>query len=62
MIVKYHALSDTEDEEMAEEDDDDDDEPINPLVDALFDEVERLRMQVRHNQLKCGQLLMLVSI
>jgi hypothetical protein len=25
---------------------DDDDEPINPLVDALFDEVESLRMQV----------------
>lgn len=24
----------------------DDDEPINPLVDALFDEVEELRMQV----------------
>jgi hypothetical protein len=28
------------------EDDDDDDEPINPLVDALFDEVENLRMKV----------------
>lgn len=26
-------------------DDDDDDEPINPLVDALFDEVENLRLQ-----------------
>jgi hypothetical protein len=25
--------------------DSDDDEPINPLVDALFDEVEELRMQ-----------------
>jgi hypothetical protein len=24
----------------------DEDEPINPLVDALFDEVENLRMQV----------------
>ncbi len=27
---------------------DDDDEPINPLVDALFDEIEKLRTQVRH--------------
>jgi len=26
--------------------DDDDDDPINPLVDALFDEVENLRLQV----------------
>lgn len=33
---------------MGEADDDNgDDEPINPLVDALFDEVEELRMQVR---------------
>lgn len=30
-----------------EDDVDDDDEPINPLVDALFDEVEELRLQVR---------------
>jgi hypothetical protein len=28
------------------DDENDDDGPINPLVDALFDEVERLRMQV----------------
>ena len=33
-----------EDEEMGEVEEDDD-EPINPLVDALFDEVEKLRMQ-----------------
>lgn len=25
---------------------DDDDEPINPLVDALFDEIETLRVRV----------------
>ena len=31
---------------MGDPEDDDDDEPINPLVDALFDEVEDLRMQV----------------
>jgi hypothetical protein len=35
----------TEDEDRAEPEDDDD-EPINPLVDALFDEVEELRMRV----------------
>lgn len=29
------------------EDEGNDDAPINPLVDALFDEVEALRMQVR---------------
>lgn len=34
-----------EDEEPGMEDEDD--EPINPLVDALFDEIETLRMQVR---------------
>jgi hypothetical protein len=31
---------------MGEAEEDDADEPINPLVDALFDEVENLRMQV----------------
>jgi len=31
---------------MGDADEDDDDEPINPLVDALFDEVENLRMKV----------------
>jgi kinesin family protein 20 len=31
---------------MGDAEEDDDDEPINPLVDALFDEVEKLRMQV----------------
>jgi len=35
-----------EDEPNEEQEDDSDDEPINPLVDALFDEVEDLRMQV----------------
>ena len=27
---------------------DDDDEPINPLVDALFDEIETLRVRVSY--------------
>ena len=37
-----------EDEPLDEADKDiEDDHPINPLVDALFDEVESLRFQVR---------------
>ena len=39
--------TDAEDEEAGDEDDEDD-EPINPLVDALFDEIEALRLQVQH--------------
>lgn len=33
-------------EEQSNEPEQDDDEPMNPLVDALFDEVENLRLQV----------------
>ena len=33
-------------EEQPTEPEQDDDEPMNPLVDALFDEVENLRLQV----------------
>ncbi|KAK7064608.1 kinesin-like protein [Favolaschia claudopus] len=33
---------------------DDDDEPINPLVDALFDEVEELRMQLFESEMRCA--------
>lgn len=36
-------------DEPNDEQDEDYDEPINPLVDALFDEVEDLRMQVRRD-------------
>lgn len=36
-----------EDEGDGDDEDDDDDEPINPLVDALFDEIEALRLRVR---------------
>lgn len=39
-----NSVDDTDDGNV--EDDDDDEDPINPLVDALFDEVEDLRMQV----------------
>jgi len=37
-------IVDEEEEDSAQADDDD---PINPLIDELFDEVESLRMQVR---------------
>ncbi|KAF7306532.1 Kinesin-like protein [Mycena indigotica] len=33
---------------------DEDDEPINPLVDALFDEVEQLRMQLYESEMRCA--------
>lgn len=44
MSVQYPF---TEDEPTDEPDEDSmDDDPINPLVDTLFDEIESLRMQV----------------
>jgi hypothetical protein len=33
-------------DEPKEDIDDNDDEPLDPIIDALFDEVESLRMQV----------------
>lgn len=41
-------LCTAEDEEPGDEDDEDD-EPINPLVDALFDEIENLRIRVSNS-------------
>ncbi|KIM48329.1 hypothetical protein M413DRAFT_440050 [Hebeloma cylindrosporum] len=45
-----------EDEPIVEpgKDDDDDDDPINPLVDALFDEVENLRLQLFESEMRCA--------
>jgi hypothetical protein len=43
------------------EDIDDDDEPLNPLIDALFDEVENLRMQVSINCKLLTNLLLIFS-
>ncbi|KIM85470.1 hypothetical protein PILCRDRAFT_817501 [Piloderma croceum F 1598] len=43
-----------EDEEIGDADEDDDDEPINPLVDALFDEVENLRMKLFESEMRCA--------
>ena len=39
-------MSTPEDEEVHDDQEDSDDEPINPLVDALFDEIEDLRLRV----------------
>ncbi|KAL0950760.1 hypothetical protein HGRIS_007528 [Hohenbuehelia grisea] len=41
-------------EENAAAREEEDEEPINPLVDALFDEVERLRLQLFECELKCA--------
>ncbi|KAG7098944.1 hypothetical protein E1B28_000834 [Marasmius oreades] len=35
-------------------DEGDDDSPINPLVDALFDEIEDLRMQLYDSEMRCA--------
>ncbi|CAA7258737.1 unnamed protein product [Cyclocybe aegerita] len=44
-----------EDEPQDEKDNDEDDGyPINPLVDALFDEVESLRMQLFESEMRCA--------
>ncbi|KAF7320154.1 Kinesin-like protein [Mycena kentingensis (nom. inval.)] len=40
-------------EEDGAESEEEDDEPINPLVDALFDEVEQLRMQLYESEMRC---------
>ncbi|KAM6497998.1 kinesin-like protein KIF23 [Amanita muscaria] len=41
-------------DEPHDDSDDDDDEPINPLVDALFDEVDSLRMQLYEAEMRCA--------
>lgn len=43
-----------EDEPNEDQEDASDDEPINPLVDALFDEVENLRMQLFESEMRCA--------
>ncbi|KAG6910549.1 hypothetical protein DXG01_009499 [Tephrocybe rancida] len=45
-----------EEDEPKEDDQDEesDDEPINPLVDALFDEVENLRLQLFESEMRCA--------
>ncbi|KAF9229627.1 kinesin-domain-containing protein [Gyrodon lividus] len=45
-----------EDEEVDDDDqnEDSDDEPINPLVDALFDEIEELRLRLYEAEMRCA--------
>lgn len=48
MLYGHFLMSTPEDEEVNDDQEEDsDDEPINPLVDALFDEIEDLRLRVR---------------
>jgi kinesin family member 20 len=58
LTVKPATLNNLlEDEQNDEDDGDSDGEPINPLVDALFDEIEELRRKVgesRSSQHDCG--------
>ncbi|KAF9452579.1 kinesin-domain-containing protein [Macrolepiota fuliginosa MF-IS2] len=48
------VLEVVEEDEPADEVDDNDDEPLNPLIDALFDEVEDLRMQLFEAEMRCA--------
>ncbi|KAF8649797.1 hypothetical protein AX16_005563 [Volvariella volvacea WC 439] len=43
-----------EDEPANASEDEEDEEPINPLVDALFDEIESLRMQLFEAEMRCA--------
>ena len=51
-VLNY--LSEDEEIDDGEETSVEDDEPINPLVNALFDEVEELRMQLYDAHLRCA--------
>ncbi|KAH7927415.1 kinesin-domain-containing protein [Leucogyrophana mollusca] len=55
-ISEAHLEIFEEDEEIGQDDneDEDDDEPINPLVDALFDEIEELRLRLYEAELRCA--------
>ncbi|KXN83629.1 Kinesin-like protein KIF20B [Leucoagaricus sp. SymC.cos] len=48
------VLEVVEEDEPVEDVDDNDDEPLNPLIDALFDEVENLRMQLFEAEMRCA--------
>ncbi|TFK57609.1 kinesin-domain-containing protein [Heliocybe sulcata] len=45
-----------EDEETAEQGSDDDPELIDPMVDALFEEIDILRLQLVESQLRCAMI------
>lgn len=50
MVVEHfqrpHNLNPEDEEVNDDQEEDSEDEPINPLVDALFDEIEDLRLRV----------------
>ncbi|KAF5392517.1 hypothetical protein D9757_002193 [Collybiopsis confluens] len=48
------VLEVSEPEEEGGEEDDEDNTPINPLVDALFDEIEYLRLQLYESEMRCA--------
>lgn len=48
------VLEVVEEDEPVDEVDDFDDEPLNPLIDALFDEVEDLRMKLFEAEMRCA--------
>lgn len=45
-----------EDEEIGEPGEDDEDEPLDPMVDALFEEIEILRLQLAESQLRSAMI------
>ncbi|KAI0344136.1 kinesin-domain-containing protein [Trametopsis cervina] len=51
-VTETHLEVLEEDEEPDEGDEEEDDEPINPLVDALFDEIESLRLQLFESEMR----------
>lgn len=55
-VVLIASAEDEPQEPNKDDEDDDDDDPINPLVDALFDEIEHLRYQVRTFSMLCTSL------
>ncbi|GJE85894.1 kinesin-domain-containing protein [Phanerochaete sordida] len=55
-VVSETHLEVLEEDEERGDDDEDDDEPINPLVDALFDEIESLRMQLFESEMRCAMI------
>ncbi|TFY71141.1 hypothetical protein EVG20_g1873 [Dentipellis fragilis] len=51
--TQVEVLEEDEDEDQSE-DEDDNDEPLNPLVEALFDELENMRLQLFDAEMRCA--------
>ncbi|KAA1468476.1 kinesin-domain-containing protein [Dentipellis sp. KUC8613] len=50
--TQVEVVEEDEDEDQSE--DEDDDEPLNPLVEALFDELENMRLQLFDAEMRCA--------